>query len=334
MVEREGHEHCVMANLLFLKDEEPEEILFHAKLAIELGLSTSEEALMRQLVGSLYFRQENFSEAEAEIKKALELDEKSDEKLNALHYSTSCQELAQIYEKRGDIPQAIKCSEDAIIHLQTQYDPDKNKAAIGMVFNGLAAVYMAQYLSNPNELTSADEQCFQSLQRSLEINPYYYETYLYLGIVHGGKEFAKYYDPQKAIGYYEQALTRMGPLDSDDSEERAKREMAQENIELLNVAKEMPEDYEEKKKKEGEGCFIATAAYGTPYAVELQILRVFRDDHLLKNSFGRLFVNVYYQVSPAVASFIEKHEIAKSLTKAILIKPILLIIKNLGVYRR
>jgi tetratricopeptide (TPR) repeat protein len=233
MVESEGHKQYLTANLLFLKDEEPEEILFHAKSAIELGLSTSEEAEMRRLVGSIYFTQENFSEAEAETKKALELDEKSDEKLNALLYSTSCQELARIYENRGDIPQAIKCLEDAVIHLQTQYDPDKEKAAIGMVFNGLAAMYMAQYLSNPNELSSADEQCFQSLQRSLEINPYYYETYLYLGILHGSKEIAKYYDPQKAIDYYEQALTRMGPLDSDDSEERAKREMAQENIELI-----------------------------------------------------------------------------------------------------
>ena len=85
--------------------------------------------------------------------------------------------------------------------------------------------------------------------------------------------------------------------------------------------------------REKEGCFIATAAYGTHCAAELQILRKFRNEHLLKNTFGRLFVNAYYQVSPAIASLIEKHEMAKSITRTILIKPILLIIKNLGIYR-
>ena len=81
-------------------------------------------------------------------------------------------------------------------------------------------------------------------------------------------------------------------------------------------------------------CFIATAAYGTPCTAELQILREFRNEHLLKNTFGRLFVNVYYQVSPAIASLIEKHEIAKLLTRTVLIEPVLWIIKNFGGFRR
>ncbi len=79
-----------------------------------------------------------------------------------------------------------------------------------------------------------------------------------------------------------------------------------------------------------EGCFIATAAYGTPCVLELQILRQFRNEHLMKNAFGRLFVNAYYQVSPTIASFIGRYEITKSFTRAILIKPIVVIIKNLG----
>ena len=99
-------------------------------------------------------------------------------------------------------------------------------------------------------------------------------------------------------------------------------------------AEQMRKDVEEKKKKEGEGCFIATAAYGTPCTAELQILREFRNEHLLKNAFGRLFVNAYYQVSPSIASHIEKHGIAKLLTRTILIEPMLWIIKNFGVFRR
>jgi hypothetical protein len=35
---------------------------------------------------------------------------------------------------------------------------------------------------------------------------------------------------------------------------------------------------------EGDPCFIATAAYSTPMAEEIQILREFRDEYLLTNS--------------------------------------------------
>lgn len=53
-------------------------------------------------------------------------------------------------------------------------------------------------------------------------------------------------------------------------------------------------------------CFIATASYGTPFAEEINILRFWRDNFLLKNYFGTLFVNTYYNISPPIARFIQK----------------------------
>jgi hypothetical protein len=106
----------------------------------------------------------------------------------------------------------------------------------------------------------------------------------------------------------------------------------QSEIGYVKEEKEKKENLREEENKDG--CFIATAAYGTPYALELQILRRFRNEHLMKNAFGRLFVNVYYQVSPTIASFIGRHEIAKSLTRTILIEPLLLVIKNLCFVKR
>lgn len=62
----------------------------------------------------------------------------------------------------------------------------------------------------------------------------------------------------------------------------------------------------------GEGqldrCFIANAAYGTPMAVEIRQLCTFRDQTLMTNLPGRLFVRTYYALSPPAARFIRGHE--------------------------
>ena len=59
-------------------------------------------------------------------------------------------------------------------------------------------------------------------------------------------------------------------------------------------------------------CFIATAAYGTPAAEEINILREFRDQVLLPNRAGAAFVSVYYRLSPPVAEFISRHEVLRT----------------------
>jgi hypothetical protein len=55
------------------------------------------------------------------------------------------------------------------------------------------------------------------------------------------------------------------------------------------------------------GCFTATAAYGTPMAGEIEILREFRDEYLLTNPLGQALVDLYYRVSPPMAEFITEH---------------------------
>lgn len=64
------------------------------------------------------------------------------------------------------------------------------------------------------------------------------------------------------------------------------------------------------------GCFIATAAYGTPMAEEIQVLREFRDKYLLTNPAGQALVNFYYKVSPPIAEFIGEHPGLKPIVRA------------------
>jgi len=76
------------------------------------------------------------------------------------------------------------------------------------------------------------------------------------------------------------------------------------------------------------GCFIATAAYGTPHAQEIDQLRELRDI-LLQNILGTLFVRAYYQLSPPIAEWISAKEWRQKLVRNGVIEPALGILEKL-----
>ena len=69
----------------------------------------------------------------------------------------------------------------------------------------------------------------------------------------------------------------------------------------------------------GGGCFIATAAYGSPLEARVQLLKTFRDKVLLNLPFGSDFVSFYYEVSPPIAERIAKSEVLKFLVRILLL---------------
>jgi very-short-patch-repair endonuclease len=69
-------------------------------------------------------------------------------------------------------------------------------------------------------------------------------------------------------------------------------------------------------------CFIATAAYGTSMAKEIDILRHFRDFSLERTTLGKSLVIMYYTASPPIAGVIAKSEKSKTIVRWFL-KPII-----------
>ena len=83
------------------------------------------------------------------------------------------------------------------------------------------------------------------------------------------------------------------------------------------MQKEDEEEYEkimghpkpQKSASSGKsGCYIATACYGNEFAPEVLHLKLFRDNILAKNYFGRLFIKIYYLVSPPIEKKIKNKE--------------------------
>jgi hypothetical protein len=65
-------------------------------------------------------------------------------------------------------------------------------------------------------------------------------------------------------------------------------------------------------------CFVATSAFESVYAPEVQQLRFFRDHCLKKHAWGRGFTKYYYRVSPKIACLLDKHSWAKPAIRSIL----------------
>jgi len=90
-------------------------------------------------------------------------------------------------------------------------------------------------------------------------------------------------------------------------------------------------DADDSKKKWKIGpfsCFIATAAYGSETAAELNTLRAFRDRVLVKSGPGRWAVDTYYRLSPPLAEYIAAHEAVRTMVRERLLDPAVSMLKD------
>lgn len=76
----------------------------------------------------------------------------------------------------------------------------------------------------------------------------------------------------------------------------------------------------DKNSNNNSNCFIATACYKDLYSVEVIAFRKFRDEKLKKYLLGRLFIKIYYILSPRIYRLIYKSDKTSSTIKKILDK--------------
>jgi hypothetical protein len=65
-------------------------------------------------------------------------------------------------------------------------------------------------------------------------------------------------------------------------------------------------------------CFIATAAYGSPLAADISVLRAFRDRHLASSPIGRGVIQAYYAVGPELAKIVATRPAMRAAVRSIL----------------
>ena len=75
------------------------------------------------------------------------------------------------------------------------------------------------------------------------------------------------------------------------------------------------------------GCFIATAAYGTPVAAQIDVLRRWRDDSLLRSGAGAAIADAYYRVSPPVARRVAESDTLAGVVRTAL-APVIAVIRR------
>jgi hypothetical protein len=71
-----------------------------------------------------------------------------------------------------------------------------------------------------------------------------------------------------------------------------------------------------------DGCFIATACYGSSRCHEVEVLRSFRDQALITNKIGSVIVGLYYTYSPPIASFFSRHIFLSKIVRTSVLNPI------------
>lgn len=81
---------------------------------------------------------------------------------------------------------------------------------------------------------------------------------------------------------------------------------------------ELSKEASQPIKDSNSSCYIATACYKDMFCKEVVFFRYYRDNHLLTNYIGKLFVKIYYSISPYLYNTVFSNSFFSSKIKKIL----------------
>ena len=110
---------------------------------------------------------------------------------------------------------------------------------------------------------------------------------------------------------------------SSKSERRAYNERQRKRREY-----ETRKYYGQTRSKKNNGCYVATAIYGSYDCPQVWALRRYRDNYLVHSQFGRLFIKIYYLLSPICVKLFGKTKIFHVLFKTFLDKKVAVLHKK------
>jgi len=103
-------------------------------------------------------------------------------------------------------------------------------------------------------------------------------------------------------------------------DEPVKVEEVMKNLAAVEQVVEEPITAPQESSEEGGGCLIATAAYGSELAPQVQMLREIRDNQLMNTESGSAFMTTfneaYYSFSPYIADLERESPVFKEIVKA------------------
>ena len=145
------------------------------------------------------------------------------------------------------------------------------------------------YMSSPHGDHRANTRSFDAVIRAMEVDGEI--CYFFISFFENGKI---------ACGYSRSPLLS-GPnaweCDASVSEIRQGIVQTVARMQMENT----PDTPASGPSQNSEGCYIATAVYGSYDCDEVRILRRYRDNVLRKTLFGRQFIKIYYALSPRFA---------------------------------
>lgn len=103
------------------------------------------------------------------------------------------------------------------------------------------------------------------------------------------------------------------------SQDQSSGENSNTGFSIVQEEKEQVTDEEPQQEEKGGGCLIATAAFGSELAPQVQMLREIRDNTVMSTESGSAFMSgfnqVYYSFSPAIADMQRENPVFKELVK-------------------